>query len=149
MTTPRPTAVAVRRREPLRITLTRTLGIALVAGVVVALSTGRLRRWPEFSLLMLWPSVGGHWVDVLFLNGIRPHLPESRLTQRLIRLALWFGAGIVLALGVQLTVGMLFAQSRLVWLTWAIAGFGFVAIELVAHAALHLRGRSSFYNGLG
>lgn len=135
--------------EPLRVTLTRTLSIALVAGVIVALSTGRLHRWPAFSLLMVWPALGGHWVDLFFLNGIRPHLPENRFVQRLSRLALWFGGGIVLAAGVQLTVGMLFARSRLASLTWATAGLGFVAIELVAHAVLHLRGRSSFYNGLG
>jgi hypothetical protein len=42
-----------------------------------------------------------------------------------------------------------FAQWRLDWLTWVGAGAAFVAIELVAHAGLHVRGRPSFYNGLG
>src|SRR3954452_5719928 len=136
-------------REPLRVTLTRTVTIAVVGGALVALSGGRLQRWPAFSLLMLWPAFGGHWIDLLFLNGLRPHLPERRAIQRSARVAVWFAGGVVLAAGVQLTARLLFERSRLPWLTWAIAGAVFVAIELVAHAALQLRGRPSFYNGLG
>ena len=140
---------ADRAVEPLRVTLTRTVSIAVVAGAVVALSMGRLRRWPAISLLMLWPSFGGHWIDLLFLNGIRPLLPESRTVQVMARLAVWFGGGVVLGVGVRLTACMLFNRSRLPGLTWAIAGSVFVAVELIAHAALQLRGRPSFYNGLG
>ncbi|MEO8624101.1 MAG: hypothetical protein ABI625_23680 [bacterium] len=136
-------------REPLRVTLTRTVSIALVAGTVVAVSAHALRLWPVITLLMLWPSVGGHWIDLLFLNRIRPHLPQSGLILRLSRIAVWFGGGIVLALGVRLTARLLFHNQTLVWLTWATAGAVFVAVELVAHAALHARGRPSFYNGLG
>jgi hypothetical protein len=99
-------------REPLRTTLVRTVSIALLAGALVALWSGGLRRWPAMSLLMLWPAFGGHWVDLLFLNYLRP-------------------------------------RPRVAWLTWAIAGVAFITIELIAHAALHLRGRPSFYNGLG
>lgn len=136
-------------REPLRVTLTRTLSIAVVAGAIVALSSGRLRLWPAVSLLMLWPAVGGHWIDLLFLNVIRPRLPDRRAIQLLARIAVWFSGGIVLAAGVRLTARLLPAHSRLAWLTWATAGIVFIAIELVAHAGLHLRGRPSFYNGLG
>jgi fatty acid desaturase len=98
---------------------------------------------------MLWPSFGGHWIDLLYLNALRPRLPASRTLQCIARLAVWFGGGILLAGGVQLTLRFLVGRAPLVWLTWAIAGALFVAIELVAHAALHLRGRPSFYNGLG
>jgi hypothetical protein len=136
-------------REPLRVTLTRTLSIAIVAGAIVALTSGRLRLWPAVSLLMLWPAVGGHWIDLFFLNGIRPRLPKRRAIQLPARITVWFVGGIVLAVGVQLTARLLSADSRLTWLTWATAGAVFVAVELVAHAGLHLRGRPSFYNGLG
>ena len=139
----------MRYREPLRVTLIRTFSIAIVAGGLVALSTGRLRRWPELSLLMLWPSLGGHWIDLFFLNGLQPHLPTGATIQRLARIAVWFVGGVVLAVGVRLTAQILLERWRLAWLTWASAGAVFVAIELVAHAALHLRGRPSFYNGLG
>lgn len=136
-------------REPLRVTLTRTLSIAVVAGAVVALSTGGLRRWPVISLMLLWPAFGGHWIDLLFLNGIRPHLPAKRAIQLLARLAVWFGGGIVLGAGVRLTASLLPDHPQLIWLTWTTAGAVFVAIELVAHAVLQLRGRPSFYNGQG
>jgi hypothetical protein len=136
-------------REPLRVTLTRTLSISVVAGAIVALSKGRLRLWPAISLLMLWPAFGGHWIDLFFLNWLRPRLPESRIIQLLARIVTWFGSGVLLGAGVQLTARMLFERSRIPWLTWAIAGAGFVAIELIAHAGLQLRRRRSFYNGQG
>jgi len=136
-------------REPLRVTLIRTLSIALVAGGIVALSTGGLARWPLMSIVMLWPSVGGHWIDLLFLNGLRRRLPPGAGIYRMTRVAVWFAGGIVLAAGVQLTIRVLAQRPPLAWLTWAVAGAVFVGVELVAHAGLHLRGRPSFYNGLG
>jgi len=136
-------------REPIRVTLIRTVSIALVAGAAVALPMGGVRLWPAVSLLMLWPAFGGHWIDLLFLNGLRPHLPANRLIQLLSRLLVWFVGGVALAIGVQLTAKALFDHPRLFSLTWATAGAAFIGIELVAHAALHLRGRPSFYNGLG
>jgi hypothetical protein len=136
-------------REPLRVTLIRTLSIAIVAGGVVALSTRHLGRWPMFSLLTLWPSFGGHWIDLLFLNGLRSRLPDARAIQRLARVAIWFAGGIVLGIGVQFTFRLFTQRPPIVWLTWATAGAAFVGVELVAHAALYLRGRPSFYDGLG
>ena len=62
---------------------------------------------------------------------------------------MWFVGGMVLALGARLTGMLLLEHQSLAWLTSATAGTVFVAIELVAHGALHLRGRPSFYNGLG
>ena len=136
-------------REPLRTTLTRTIGIAVIAGGVVALSSGNVRRWPVVALLMLWPAVGGHWIELIFLNGLRSRLPTSPTLHRIARVAVWFAGGVVLAAGMQLTARTLLGRSQLLWLTWAVAGGGFVAIELLAHAGLHLRGRPSFYNALG
>lgn len=133
--------------EPFRATLTRTLSIALIGGGIFALLSGGIKRWPVLSLLMLWPAFGGHWIDLLFLNGIRPHLPSTPVVQRLARLAVWFAGGILLAAGARLTAELLMARSRLSSLTWATAGALFVGVELVAHAALHLRSRPSFYDG--
>jgi hypothetical protein len=97
---------------------------------------------------MLWPSFGGHWIDLLFLNGIRPRLPRSGVVQRLARIAVWFGGGALLAVGVRMTAGIVLEHTRLAWLTSVTAGLIFVAAELTAHAGLQLRGRPSFYNGL-
>ncbi len=136
-------------REPLRVTLTRTISIAIVAGAVVASRSGGIRRWPLLSLLMLWPAFGGHWIDLAFLNWLRPRLPASRQIQVVARIAVWFVGGMMLALGARLTATLLSEHRSLAWLTWATAGTVFVGIELVAHGVLHLRGRPSFYNGLG
>ena len=136
-------------REPLRTTLIRTLSIAIVAGGVVALTTRHPARWPALALVMLWPSLGGHWIDLLYLNVLRPRLPRDRSLHLLARVAVWFASGVILAAGVQLTVGIFADHASIRWLTWATAGALFVAVELVAHAGLHLRGRPSFYNGLG
>jgi hypothetical protein len=135
--------------EPLHRTLTRTFGVVIVAGGVASIWLGGMRLWPALSLVMLWPSLGGHWVDVLFLNGLRPHLPATPVIQRAARLVLWFVAGVVFGLGVRWTAAPLVARPSFAWLTWAKAGLAFVAIELVAHAALQRRGRGSFFNGLG
>jgi len=97
---------------------------------------------------MLWPAFGGHWVELFFLNGLRPHLPQSGSFQRFARIAVWFAGGVLLAAGARVSAEMLHVHARLVWLTWVTAGSLFVAIELAGHAALHLRGRPSFYNGL-
>jgi hypothetical protein len=136
-------------REPLRTTLVRTVGIAVVAGAVVALSVGRLASWPVASLLLLWPAFGGHWIDLFFLNRVRPHLPRARGVQAAARIAVWFAGGMVLAVGVRITARLLLERPRMAWLTWAVAGALFIASELLAHAALQLRGKPSFYNGAG
>ena len=136
-------------REPFRVTLARTLSIALVAGALVAPWTGGVSRWPMLSLLMLWPAFGGHWIDLFFLNGLRPVLPESGTLRRLARIAVWFGGGVLLGAGVRFTARMLLGRPGVAWLTPLVAGTAFIAIELVAHALLHRRGRPSFFDGLG
>jgi hypothetical protein len=136
-------------REPLRQTLARTGTIALVAGAVVALTSGGIRRWPMATLLMLWPALGGHFVDLWFLNWLRPRLPIARAVQVVARLCAWFIGGAVLALGMRLTAEALAGYQPMKWPTWWVGGLGLIGIELVAHAGLQLRGRPSFFNGRG
>jgi hypothetical protein len=136
-------------REPLRATLTRTVAIALIAGLIVALRAGGIRYWPVISLLMLWPAVGGHWIELAFLNAVRPRLSRNVVVQRVARIAVWFVGGVLLGLAIRLTARAVLAHRTSLGLTWMIAGTGFVAIELFAHAMLSLRGRPSFYDGLG
>ncbi len=91
-------------REPLRTTLVRTATIAVVLGALLArLSGGGLSRWPLTTLLMLWPSFGGHWVELWFLNWLRPRLSVGRAVQVAARVGVWFVGGTVLALGMGLT----------------------------------------------
>jgi hypothetical protein len=138
-------------REPLRSTLLRTGTIALVGGAVLARWSGGLAHWPVATLLVLWPALGGHWVEVGFLNHLRPRLPASRAVQAAARIAVWFAGGAALALGMGLTAIALTGRRPphrpVAWL--AGSGLAFIAIELVVHFVLQLRGRPSFYNGLG
>src|SRR5207253_4947804 len=90
-------------REPLRVTLTRTVTMAAVLGAVLARWWGGLTHWPMATLLMLWPAFGGHWVELWYLNWLRPRLPVSRAVQVSARIVVWFAGGNVLALGMALT----------------------------------------------
>lgn len=139
-------------REPLRRTLTRTVGIALVVGGAIAFRRGGLARWPAASALALWPSLGGHWLELWFLNWLRPRMSDRRGAQIAARIALWFAGGAVLAAGMWLTAkalpGLRLPSANAWWLA-GIAGLAFIGVELVAHMAIQLRGRPSFFNGQG
>lgn len=136
-------------QEPLRVTLARTGTIAIVVGAVLARRLGGLVYWPIATLLALWPSFGGHWVELWFLNFLRPRLPVARAVQASVRVGVWFIGGTVLALGVRLT-GMMFGRFHSGHRPgWYIGGVAFIGIELAVHLVLQLRGRPSFYNGRG
>jgi hypothetical protein len=136
-------------REPLRATLLRTTIIALVAGAALARWSGGWIRWPLATLLMLWPSFGGHWVELWYLNWLRPRLPIARHIQISARVGVWFVAGVGLALGMAVTAVALAAVRPRQWPAWWLGGCAFIGVELVAQLVLQLRGRPSFYNGRG
>jgi hypothetical protein len=136
-------------REPFLNTLLRTGIIAVVVGLFAALSAGSFEAWPLAIMMMLWPAFGGHWVEIFFLNWLRPQLSNSRAVQAAARVAVWFVGGSVLGAGMRLTTMALgtFRPGR--ELAWWIPGVAFIGIELMAHLALQLRGLPSFYNGRG
>lgn len=136
-------------REPIQVTLRRTVPIALLVGAVIALPSGGLARWPLASLLALWFSLGGHWVELLFLNWLRPRLSVARAVQVGSRLAVWWVGGTALAFGMALTAAGLAGKGFARWPAWYVGGFAFVLLELAVHWGLQLRGRPSFYNGQG
>jgi len=136
-------------REPLRVTLTRTVGIALIAGAAVASRWGGLAWWPAASAVMLWPSLGGHYVELAYLDVVRPRLAASRAAQTLARIAVWFVGGALMVVGMHFTAILLRAPKPLPTSAWWIGGFVFIGLELVVHLALHARGRSSFYGERG
>jgi len=135
--------------EPLHLTLTRTGMIALVVGALLAWWFGGLARWPIVTLLALWPSLGGHCVELLFLNRLRPSLPVARAVQAAARVGMWLIGGIGLFLGMRLTAMLLPGFPTAHWPAWWLGGLAFIGIELAAHLLLALRGRPSFYNGRG
>ena len=131
--------------EPLRATLTRTVMIAAVAGVPFAFRLGGLEHWPKAALLMLWPSFGGHWVEIFFLNYLRPRLPDARAVQAGVRVAVWFLGGVGLLYALRMSAGPQPAR----WPAWWAAGLAFIGVELAVHLVMQLRGRPSFFNGRG
>lgn len=136
-------------QEPIRRTLFRTVMIAFVVGGVIALSSRRWSIWPLATLLVLWPSFGGHWVEVWFLNWLRPRVSPSPIVQTATRLLVWFVGGSLFALGMGLTASALGEWRSPHWLTWWLGGAAFIGLELVMHLLTQLRGRPSFYNGRG
>ena len=137
-------------REPLHTTLARTIVIAVVLGaVLVRWWGGGLARWTTATLLILWFSLGGHWVELWFLNWLRPRLSSARAAQIGARVAIWFVGGCVLALGMDLTAMALTGFRPAQWPAWWLGGLAFIGLELVVHLVLQLRGQPSFYNGRG
>ena len=136
-------------REPLRATLVRTGSIALVLGAVLAQWRGGLARWPMATLLALWPSLGGHWVELWFLNWLRPRLSIARPVQVGARVGVWFVAGTGLVLGMRLTAMALGGFQPAQWPVWWLGGIAFIGVELVVQLVLQLHGRPNFYNGRG
>jgi hypothetical protein len=134
--------------EPLRSTILRTFAIAMVGGAVLASFGGGMRRWPDNTLLMLWPSFGGHWIEIAFLNGLRSRISSARSVQIAARFAMWFLAGTIFAFCMRFTAIAL-ALRWPAHLTWWIPGTIFIGVELLAHLPLELRGLPSFYNGRG
>ncbi len=61
----------------------------------------------------------------------------------------WFFGGVVLLFAVKLTALAIGPKRGIPWSAWWIGGVGFIAIELIAHLGLQLRGKDNFYNGRG
>ena len=136
-------------REPLRITILRTGAVAIAVGAVLAQLWGGWARWPVATLLALWPAFGGHWVDLWFLNWLRPRLSAGRGVQVAARFVVWFLGGTGLAIGMGLTAMALVGFRPAHWPAWWFGGLAFIGIELLGHLVLQLRGRPSFYDGRG
>lgn len=139
-------------RESLRTTLTRTIPIAVVAGTALAAwstSFARPIRWWIAVILALWVSLGGHWVEVWYLDWLRPRLPAAPAVQLVARLGTWFLGGCGLGVCMALTARVLGGVRPTHWPAWWLAGVAFIGVELLAHAVLQARGRPSFFNGRG
>src|SRR2546423_567133 len=81
------------------------------------------------TALALWPALGGHFVELWFLNWLRPRLPAARPVQVAARLVVWFVGGGALAVGMVLTAAArgTFRPARWPgwWHAWWLGGLAF------------------------
>lgn len=132
----------------MRQTLARNFGIAAVVGGALALREGRLALWLPISVLALWFSLGGHYVELLFLTGIRPRIQAVRPALYASRLVLWFAGGAVLHTCMVLTARALPLVPPRFGMWW-FGGVLLIGIELIVHALLAFRALPNFYRGTG
>jgi len=138
----------VRFHEPFWRTLLRNVLIAVVVGAILAVCRGNLSLVGPFTLLAMWFTLGGHYVEVVFLNRVRYRLPKTRASQVLGRLSFWFLGGCVLYLGMSATMRLLTGTSARYRDLW-IGGILLMGIEAVVHIVGLLRRKQNFYLGTG
>lgn len=133
--------------EPWRTTALRTGSIALGVGLGVGLYQRHLAVVPLVTLLALWFTLGGHYVELLFRNRLGPLLPSPG-SRALARLGYWFLGGSVLYV-LALATRAIFTGQRAVSWPWWTGGVLFVAGELLIHLLMRVRQQPSFYDGRG
>jgi hypothetical protein len=136
-----------RFEEPFRRTLARNVVLAAIVGVVFALQRRDLELLLPVTTLAMWFSLGGHYVELAFLNGVRPRLPQLGLTQALVRLLVWSCGGALLYACMAVTAALAIGAPPL--RLWWFGGVLFIGVELVVHAVRAIRGLPNFYNGRG
>jgi hypothetical protein len=137
-----------RFEEPFRRTLARNVTLAAVVGGVFAFLRHDRKVLLPFAALALWPSLGGHYIELAFLNGLRARIPQGRLTQAAVRLLAWSSGGVLLYVCMAATARFLPIKAPPLRLWWY-GGFLFIGVELAVHVILAIRGLPNFYNGRG
>ena len=137
-----------RFEEPFRRALVRNVALAGVAGAVLALQRHDLGLLLPLAALALWFSLGGHYIELAFLNGLRARIPQGRLPQVVVRLLVWQSGGVLLYGSMAATARALPIQAPPLGLWWY-GGFLLIGVELAVHAILAIRGLPNFYNGRG
>jgi len=124
----------------------RNVTIAAVVGVVFTFQRRDFNSLLPTTVLALWFSLGGHYVELAFLNGVRARLPRRRLTQALARLLVWSCGGALLYSCMVATARVLPIHGpplRLLWLGTVL----FIGIELAVHAVLAILRLPNVYDG--
>lgn len=132
--------------EPWRSTALRTGSLALAIGIGVGSYRRQFSVVPITTLLALWFTLGGHYLEVLFRNYVQQRIaPALRASSRL---AFWFVGGTALYAGTLATRAALTQWVTVPWPWWT-GGVLFVGVELLIHLLLQVRGQPSLYNGRG
>jgi hypothetical protein len=137
-----------RFQEPFGRTLARNVTIAAAVGAVFAFLRRDLKLFLPVTILAMWFSLGGHYVELAFLNGVRPRLPRRRLTLSLVRFLVWACGGALLYACMAATARAL-AIAPPPLSPWWLGSVLFIGVELAVHAVLAIRGLPNFYDGRG
>jgi len=124
------------------------VSLAAVVGAVLALQRQDLTVLLPAATLALWFTLGGHYVELAFLNGLRARIPASRLAQGVARLLVWLSGGVVLYVCMAVTARALPIAAPPLRLWWY-GGFLLIGVELTVHGFMAVRGQPNFYNGRG
>jgi hypothetical protein len=135
--------------EPFGNTLVRNNMIALIVAAIIAVSLPRIFSLPTALLVAYWPTFGGHFIEILYLNYLRPLLPGDRSVRTAARLLAWYIGGAALALGARFTAELLTTCRTPLVPTCVFGGLAFIGIELIAHLALSRSNKANFYDGRG
>jgi hypothetical protein len=137
-----------REKELILRTLRRNIAISVVVGVVIAVARHAPFMAVPGTVLALWPSLGGHFVEIAFLDGVRHRLPRDRLVQASARVIWWIAGGTFLGAALIATAHALpIAPPQ--WRWWWSGAPAFIGLELVVHSVLALRSRPNVYRGDG
>src|SRR2546430_8328246 len=127
-----PNTSASQFEVPLRRTLAGNVALAASVGVVLAVQRHSLRLVLPIAALALWFSLGGHYVEVAFLNGLRARISKGRLTQVALRLLVWFAGGVVLYVLMAASAHVLRLDAPPLRMWWY-GGLLLIGVELAVH----------------
>ncbi len=99
--------------EPWRTTALRTGSLALAIGAGVGLLQRHLAVVLPVTLLALWFTLGGHFLELLFRNRLRQYTSGERAIQVLARVVFWFVGGALLFEGMLATRSLLAIQMHI------------------------------------
>lgn len=141
-------------RESLAATLRRTLRIAAVLTtlfVAILALAGRVtgswgRLWLTSFPAILWFPLGGHYVELAYLNVLRMRFPAVHRHARAARIAVWFVGGLLLGMGMWWTWRAL-GNTLPFELPWWWGMPAFVFVEFIVHGLLHLQRLPNFWDG--
>ena len=137
-----------RLEEAFRRTAARNVVLAVGVGAALALERHDLKRIVPFAAFALWFSLGGHYIELAFLKGLRARIPPARVSQAGVRLLVWFCGGALLYVTMAATARAL-PIPVLPLRLWPYGGVLLLGVELAVHAVLAIRGLPSFYDGRG
>jgi hypothetical protein len=131
-------------------TLRRTILIAMFITTALTLilprDTSYLRFWLVTFPAVLWFPLGGHYVELAYLNYLRMRWPWFHRRRYPARVGWWFVGGLPLGLGCWWTWILLGADPQFRLPFWWGMPF-FIAAECVVHTVLAAAGRPSLWNG--